>query len=66
MDIEALKNQFPKVQVQSGVQFVDEGGIMTSGGVASGIHMALHIVKKLLGQEVAETTARRMEYEMTF
>lgn len=66
MDIEALQNQFPKVQVQSGVRFVDEDGIMTSGGVASGIHMALHIVKKLLGQEVAEAASRRMEYEMTF
>ncbi len=66
MDTEILQHRFPEVQVVSGVRFVDEGSIMTSGGVASGIHMALHIIKKLLGEETAKATARRMEYDIAF
>lgn len=66
MDTKVLQQQFPQVQMVCGVRFVDEGSIMTSGGVASGIHMALHIVKKLLGEETAKATARRMEYDIVF
>jgi transcriptional regulator GlxA family with amidase domain len=41
---------------------VDEGSILTSAGVAAGIDMAFHVVETLFGAEVADETARYMEY----
>jgi transcriptional regulator GlxA family with amidase domain len=40
-----------------------EDGVMTSAGVASGIDLAFHVVETLLGKEVADETARYIEYE---
>jgi transcriptional regulator GlxA family with amidase domain len=42
--------------------WVDEGRIITSGGFAAGIDMALHLVERLLGEEIATETARQLEY----
>lgn len=61
---ERLQNEFPNVIVQKNVKFVDEGTIITSGGISAGINMAFHIVKRLLGAEVAQMTAKRMEYDI--
>ena len=40
-----------------------EDGVMTSAGVASGIDMAFHVVETLFGKDVADETARYIEYE---
>ncbi len=40
-----------------------EDGVMTSAGVASGIDMAFHVVEALFGKDVADETARYIEYE---
>ncbi len=40
---------------------VDEGNLITSGGVTAGIDLGLHLVRKLEGDEVAEAIAARME-----
>ena len=66
MDIDKLEKEYAKVIVQRDVKYVDEGSIITSGGISAGINMSFHIVKKLLGEEVAKTTARRMEYDINF
>ncbi|MGG2107152.1 DJ-1/PfpI family protein [Lysinibacillus pakistanensis] len=62
--LERLKIEFPHVEVQREVKFVDEGNIITSGGISAGINMSFHIVKRLLGSEVAQNTAKIMEYEI--
>jgi transcriptional regulator GlxA family with amidase domain len=59
-----LKSEFPSVLVQRNVKFVDEGIIVTSGGISAGINMSFHIVKRLVGSEIAQETARRMEYDI--
>jgi transcriptional regulator GlxA family with amidase domain len=41
---------------------VIDDGIITSAGVASGIDMAFYVVETLCGREVAEETARYIEY----
>lgn len=64
--IEKFKNEFQNVEVIENVKFVDEGHIITSAGISAGINMAFHIVKKLLGVHVAEDTAKRMEYDISF
>ena len=40
--------------------YVDEGDVLTSGGVAAGIDLCLHLVRKDHGAEVANNLARRL------
>lgn len=62
--IQTFKKDFPNVEVMENVKFVDEGHIITSAGISAGINMSFHIVKNLLGVEVAEDTAKSMEYDI--
>ena len=50
------------VTVQSDVRWVDAGRIVTAAGVAAGIDMAFHLVERLCGREVADETARYIEF----
>lgn len=43
-------------------RFVDNGKILTAGGISAGIDLSLHVVSRLYGQEVADRTALYMEY----
>jgi transcriptional regulator GlxA family with amidase domain len=61
--IEWLREHFPAIDVRANERVVDEGHIITSAGVSAGIDMALHVVARLHGQEVAAETARGMEYD---
>jgi transcriptional regulator GlxA family with amidase domain len=49
------------VTVERASRVVDDG-VITSAGVASGMDMAFHIVETLFGREVADETARYIEY----
>ncbi|HEU4541195.1 MAG TPA: helix-turn-helix domain-containing protein [Jiangellaceae bacterium] len=60
MDIDDLARRFPEVRVETEVLYVDEGQVLTSAGTASGIDLALHIVRLDYGPEVANKVARRM------
>ncbi|MDF9558911.1 DJ-1/PfpI family protein [Bacillus tropicus] len=62
--IQTFKKDFPNVEVMENVKFVDEGHIITSAGISAGINMSFHIVKNLLGVEIAEETAKSMEYDI--
>ncbi len=63
MDLDRLEREYPAVQVQRNTRFVDEGAILTSGGISAGIDLSLYLVKRLLGAPAAKKTARRMEYD---
>lgn len=52
----------PKTIIRRDKRFVDNGKIMTSGGISAGIDLALHIVRKLYGEAIAGKTVRYMEY----
>jgi putative intracellular protease/amidase/YHS domain-containing protein len=56
-------NEFPKVHLVRGVRFVEESNLATSGGLASGIDLALHVVERYFGRAVAEDTAYNLEYQ---
>jgi transcriptional regulator GlxA family with amidase domain len=60
--IDWLREHHPEIDVRDDERFVDEGRIVTSAGVSAGIDMALHIVARLCGAEIAAATARNMEY----
>lgn len=50
---------FPAVDVDADVLFVDDGDVLTSAGVAAGIDLCLHIVRRDHGTAVANDVARR-------
>ncbi|MER8083985.1 GlxA family transcriptional regulator [Streptomyces sp. NPDC087532] len=50
---------FPEVRVDPDVLFIDDGDVLTSAGVAAGIDLCLHIVRRDHGTAVANDVARR-------
>ena len=58
-----LAVQFPDIHVQRGARFVEDGNLATSGGLSSGIDLALRVVERYYGREIAEKTAYQMEYQ---
>jgi transcriptional regulator GlxA family with amidase domain len=60
-----LAQRFPALTVREGVRWVDQGRVVTSAGISAGIDMSLHLVARLAGMELAERTARQMEFEWT-
>ncbi|MFL5759418.1 MAG: DJ-1/PfpI family protein [Thermomicrobiales bacterium] len=61
--IDWMREQHPGVEMRENVRFVDEGRIVTSAGVSAGIDMALHLIERLHGHDIAVDTARGMEYD---
>ncbi|MGH9761937.1 MAG: DJ-1/PfpI family protein [Blastocatellia bacterium] len=57
-----MKQSFPSVSVQDDLHVVEDGEILTSAGISAGIDMALRVVARDFGEEVARNTARNMEY----
>ncbi|MCG5213812.1 helix-turn-helix domain-containing protein [Streptosporangium soli] len=53
-----LARDFPDVEVDPSVLFVDEGEILTSAGVAAGLDLCLHMVRRDLGAASAASVAR--------
>jgi transcriptional regulator GlxA family with amidase domain len=59
--LDLLESVAPAARVDRERRVIDDG-IITSAGVASGIDMAFYVVERLCGAEVAEETARYIEY----
>lgn len=51
--------------VRDDVRWVDSGALVTSGGISSGIAMALHLVERYADRALAEATARQIDYVWT-
>ncbi len=60
-DIDLLSATGKVGNVQRDVRWVDEGDVVTSGGLTSGIHMALHMVARDFGVDHAARTARQLQ-----
>ncbi|MDP9432359.1 MAG: helix-turn-helix domain-containing protein [Actinomycetota bacterium] len=60
MYAERLARQYPQVEVDANVLYVDEGPVITSAGTAAGIDACLHVVRQEHGVQVANAVARRM------
>jgi transcriptional regulator GlxA family with amidase domain len=58
-DVDAFRRNFPSVRLDPDVLFVDDGNVLTSAGVAAGIDLLLHLVRRDHGSEVANRVARR-------
>ncbi|MBZ6477671.1 GlxA family transcriptional regulator [Streptomyces griseocarneus] len=57
-EAEQLRRMFTTVRVDPGVLFVDDGDVLTSAGVAAGVDLCLHIVRRDHGSEIANAVAR--------
>jgi AraC family transcriptional activator FtrA len=55
----ALSQRFPAVEVDPDVLYVDDGSVLTSAGVAAGLDLCLHVVRKDHGAAAAAELARR-------
>lgn len=53
-----MQKLFPRVRVDPDVLFVDDGDVLTSAGVAAGIDLCLHILRRDHGTAVANHVAR--------
>jgi putative intracellular protease/amidase len=59
-----MEHAYPKVSVQRRMRYVQSDPVIfTSGGLSSGIDLALHVVELYYGREVADETVRHLEYE---
>ncbi|MFD7610407.1 GlxA family transcriptional regulator [Streptomyces sp. NPDC059828] len=56
---EHFQRMFPAIEVDADVLFIDDGDVLTSAGVAAGIDLCLHIVRRDHGAAVANDVARR-------
>ena len=54
---------FPNIQLKRGARFVENGNLATAGGLSSGIDLALRVVERYYGRDVAQKTAYNMEYQ---
>jgi transcriptional regulator GlxA family with amidase domain len=57
-----MRDTFPTVTVEEKQHVVEDGHVLTSAGISAGIDMALRVVARYHGEDVARATARNMEY----
>jgi transcriptional regulator GlxA family with amidase domain len=60
-----LREAAPLARLRPEARYTDNGRVLTSAGIAAGIDLALHVVERLLGREVAEEASRYMEFPRT-
>jgi transcriptional regulator GlxA family with amidase domain len=57
-----MRESFPEVIVECEQHVVSDGRVFTSAGISAGIDMALKVVGQYYGEEIAQATAKHMEY----
>jgi putative intracellular protease/amidase len=61
--IDRLAQAAPKTKVVHDKRFVDNGKVITTAGLSSGIDGAFHLVEKIKGRGAAQSTALDLEYQ---
>lgn len=59
-DAADLAARFPRVEVEPDVLYIDTGDVLTSAGVAAGLDLCLHILRRDQGAALAASIARRI------
>lgn len=55
--IGGLEQRFPDVNWQQGSRYVDDGDVITTGGLLSSVDGALRVIERLVGRDAAATAA---------
>lgn len=58
-----LREQFPKVKVETDKPIIDDGDIITTGGLMAWAEIGMRLVDRLLGPSIATRTARYLMIE---
>lgn len=66
MFFELARSQGPQVSWQESARWVDTGQYATSSGVSAGMDMALAVIQRIYGEELAEMVANYTEYQRHF
>ncbi|MBK5279623.1 MAG: DJ-1/PfpI family protein [Bacteroidia bacterium] len=61
--IRQMQEIAPDTTILPSERWVDNGRIILSAGVSAGIDMSLYVISKILGKDVADETARYMQYD---
>lgn len=61
--LNSFEKDYPMISVLRDKRFVDNGQIITSAGLSSGIDASLHLVSEVLGEDKARTVALHLEYD---
>ncbi|EID54793.1 DJ-1/PfpI family protein [Saccharomonospora xinjiangensis] len=61
--LDLLAELDPTIDVRRDERFVDDGDLITSAGVSSGIDMALHLLARLMSRERAREVREHIEYD---
>src|SRR6478609_8422221 len=59
-DAADLAARHPRIDVEPGVLYIDDGDVLTSAGVAAGLDLCLHILRRDHGAALANAIARRI------
>lgn len=61
--LKMFQKNYPPIHVVTDRKVVHDGNLITSGGVSSGINMALYVVEQIMGKTAAERTAKTIEFD---
>lgn len=61
--LELLAKLDPTIDVREDERWVDSGEVITAAGVSAGIDMALHLVRRLAGEERARLVRKYIQYD---
>ena len=65
-DIARIERQYPAVRWVRGQRYVDDGPVISTAGILSGIDGALHVIDRLRGQALAKQTAQALHFNAQF
>lgn len=57
-----VEKEFPAIKLVRGVRFVDNGKLVTAGGLTCGIDAALHVLDRAVGRRTTEMAVDYLEY----
>ncbi|HVV74984.1 MAG TPA: DJ-1/PfpI family protein [Mycobacteriales bacterium] len=61
--LDLLAETDPTIDVRRDERYVDDGDVVTSAGVSAGIDMALHLVRRISGEQRARDVRRLIQYD---
>jgi transcriptional regulator GlxA family with amidase domain len=61
-NIAEWERRYPDTEWVRGLRYVEDGNVLTSAGVTSGINATLHVMRGHVGEEAAEELAREIGY----
>lgn len=65
-DIARIKRKFPAVRWVRGQRYVDDGSVISTGGILSGVDGALRVIARLQGRDLAERVAQALHLETRY